>query len=248
MFKKINFQKLIATELYQFFSLIIGIAEAANPTVSKIKPQLDALTGFLPKLQAAINREKAFALTKLLQELDARRDTAISGFTMWIAGLAKHPKAVTRDAAIIVKNYLDTHGGNIYSQNYQAESAILSKIVADYNSNAALKAAIDGLGGKDWIDEIEASNNEFIATFQQRSSDMGEDANAESFYTLRGPVAAAYNSLTDMVQTRYKAALADGGDTTLLKKCIDDMNATIAQYNQLIQATKVTKTKDVKKA
>ena len=154
MIKKINLAKLVATELYQFFSLIIGIADAANPTVSKIKPERDALNGFLPRLQAAIYREKVFALTKVLQVLDDRRDMAIVGFAMWVSGLAKHPKKLTKDAAAVIKSYLDTHCSNIYSQNYQAESTILSKIVEDYGSNAALKTAVDGLGGKDWIDEI----------------------------------------------------------------------------------------------
>jgi hypothetical protein len=238
MFKKINLKNLIATELYQFFSLIIGIADAANVTQSKIKTERDALNGFLPRLQAAINREIAFALTKVLQGLDARRDAAITGFVMWITALTKHPKAATKEAALIVKAYLDTHGSNIYSQNYQVESAILSKIVADYKANASLKTAIDSLGGKDWIDEIEASNTAFITTYQQRSSDMGDDANTEAFYTLRGPAVAAYKELIDIVESRYKAAKSDGVDTSLLKKCIDDMNATITQYIQLIEATK----------
>lgn len=240
MIKKFSMGKLISTELYQFFVLIIGIVDAANPVVSKLKAERDALFAFLPKLQAAINREKAFALTKIIEALDIRRDTAISGFVMWATSLTKHPNAATKAAALVVKQYLDTHGSNIYALNYQAESAVLSKIVADYNSNASLKAAIDSLGGKDWIDEIDAANTAFIATFQQRSSDMGVDANAESFYKLRTPANEAYKELADIVVSRYKTAKADGIDTTALKKCIDDMNATIVQYQQLIEATKTS--------
>jgi Family of unknown function (DUF6261) len=241
MIKKISLKQLVSTELYQFFSLILGIVDATNPTVSKIKPQRDALNDFLQKLQAAINKEKAFALTKVLEALDTRRDDAISGLMMWITGLTKHPKAVTKEAAKIVKAYLDTHGNSIASQNYQTESAILAKIVADYNSNTPWKTALEGLGGKDWIDEIDAANTAFNTTYQQRTSDMGVATNAESFYTLRTPAVTAYLALVDIVETRYKTAVADGADTTVLKKCIDDMNATITQYQQLIEATKAAK-------
>ncbi|MFC4231565.1 DUF6261 family protein [Parasediminibacterium paludis] len=184
MIKKISLKQLVATELYQFFSLVLGIVDVANPTVSKIKTQRDVLNDLIHKLQAAINKEKGFALTKVIEALDTRRDNAISGLMMWIAGLTKHPNSVTKEAAKIVKAYLDTHGNAIASQNYQTESAILSKIVADYKSNAAWKIALDGLGGKDWMDEIEAANTAFITTYQQRTSDMGVATNAELFHYL----------------------------------------------------------------
>ncbi len=247
MIKTINLIKLVSTELYQFFNLMLGIADAANPTLSKIKPERDVLFGFLTRLQAAINREKAFALTKVIQASDDRRDDAISGFSMWITGLTKHPKPAIKEAAKIVKAYLNTHGTAIAAQNYQTESTILSKIVADYNSNASLKAAIDSLGGKDWIDEMEASNTAFITAYQQRSSEMGADTNTESFNELRPSALVAYKELTEIVESRYKTAKADGIDTTALKKCIDDMNATITQYQQLIETTKPTKKVEEKK-
>jgi hypothetical protein len=238
MIKTLKLSRLISTELYQFFYLILGIVDAANPTVSKCKPERDNLQGFMPKLQAAINREAAYALTKVIQALDLRRDTAIIGFVMWATSLTKHPKASTREAASILKAYLDTHGTAIAQQNFQVESAILSKIVVDYNSNTKLKTVTDSLDGKDWIDEIDVSNTEFIATYQQRSSEMGVDANAETFNKLRNPAIAAYFALTDIIESRYKTAKADGLDTSVLSKCIDDMNATIVQYQQLIEATK----------
>ena len=237
MIKKLNLARLTSAEFFQFLVLILGNADAANPTKSKFVAQRDATAAIIARLQQALNREQAFALTAVLDAIDKRRDIAIIGFVMWVKSLTMHPEQATRDAANMLRTYLKTMGDNIANQNQQAQTAILSKIVDDSKNNGFIKKAINDLKGTEWIDEIETANNEYISKYQQRTVEMGDAGNEESFSTMKPAALNTYSALTDIIETRFKSAKADNGDTTILQKCIDDINATITQYQQLIKAT-----------
>ena len=238
---QINFSRLTNTEFYQFLSLITKSANDADPVLSKFKLQYDALFAILARLLAALNHEQASELTKELQKIDARRDEAISGLVKWMSGLVKHPKPIKREPAIILQNYINSQGTGIAALNWQIETAILTKIVNDCKTETNLKNALTTLDGNDWIDEIEQSNNDFIDIYAKRSNEIGTNQLVESFFEVRKVAIPAFDALEDIIQTRYKAAVADKTDITLLQKCVNEMEATITQYRQLIKATQTIK-------
>lgn len=237
MIKSISLSRLNAAIFYQYMQLINGIALAANPATTKIKSKHDVYAALLVRLLAAFNREKAYELTKQIDKLDAERDALISGFVFWIKGLARHPNPAIQAAAKRINTYLKSFGNNIAGQNQQSESASLTKIVNDFKTDAELKACLTALKDTEWMPALETSNNNFIAIYQQRSSQMGADASAETFIEVRKLTVDAYLQLTDLINTRLKAAMEDGSDATALKKCVDDINATIDQYKILIATT-----------
>ncbi len=238
---QIDFSRLINTELYQFLSLVAKSAKDADPAKSKFKPEYDAVDAILKRLLDAIDREKGSELTAEIGKMDARRDAAISGFVAWIKGYLKHPNESNKEAANTLQFYMDTHGTGIATQNLQAETTILSKIVEDCKTEAALKAALATLNGTEWIAEIEQANTAFINTYANRSSQLGTEQNKESFFDVRKEAIPAYEALIDMIQTRYKTAVADKTDTAMLQKCVNEIDATISQYRQLIKATQAHK-------
>lgn len=237
----IDFTRLINTEFYQFLSLVAKAAKDADPVASKFKPEYDIVDAILIRMLAAINREKASAFTKLIEELDDRRDTAISGFVAWIKSLLKYPKLIKREQAGIMDKYLSNHGNSIATQNLQAETTILTKIVDDCKTQPQLITALITLDGKEWMDEIEDANNTFISTYANRSEELGEEGKKESFINVRKEAIPAYEALVEMINMRYKTAIADKTDTTLLQKCVNEIDATIIQYRQLIKATQENK-------
>lgn len=238
MIQTLIFSQLTSAELYQFFTLIVNGIDDAEATKNKLKTERDALAVFLPKLKNALNKEEAYSLTKLIEELDNRRDIAIAGFYAHVNSLCMHPKATTQAAAQIMKEYLKTHGSGIAKLNYQIESAILTKIIDDCKTNTTLKTACTTLGVSDWLTEIETANTGFISKYQERSGAMGLKANEDSFYMLRKPAIETYQKLIDILESRYRTAIADAAATsTTLKKYIDSINAHITQYKQLIKTS-----------
>ena len=248
MIKAIKLSRLISAEIYQFFFLIVEIAAAANSSKQKIKPQLDALAELVARLLAALNREQANALSKVLDNLDVRRDTAITGFTLWVKALTMHPNANIKAAATALKLYLKNQGDNIANQNQQKETATLTKFVTDCRTDIELQKHVETLNDPAWLIEIENSNNEFIAIYQQRSSEMGKESQKESFSAVRRLAVVAYQELSSIITTRYNVAKEDKQDIAELQKLVGDINATIGQYKQLIAQTKTHKKKEEPKA
>lgn len=243
MIQNLYTSRLTSAEFYQFLTLVLGNVDAADPDKSKIKAERDALAAILPKLKTALNREETYSLTKVIEDIDARRDEAITGFYTYINSLCMYFKTDIKDAAIVLKDYLKTHGNNIAKQNYQTETAILTKIVDDCKNNTSLKTACATIALTDWLVEIETANTAFITKYQARSGEMGLKADEESFYSLRKPAIEAYNNLIQILESRYRTAVADNtANSTTLKKCVDDINANVAQFKQLIKTSQSRKT------
>jgi len=238
---QITFSRLINAEFYQFLSLVAKSANDADPSASKFKPEYDTLVAELERLLTAINRDKALELTTVLEKQDAERDKIISGFVSWINGLANHRRPAKSEPATVIQNYLANHGSGIAAQNLQAETAILSKIVADFKSEPNLQNALSKLDGSDWMEDIEETNTAFINTYAQRNEQIGANKEKVSFFDIRSQAILAYEALVDMIQSRYKTAVADKGDTKLLQKCVNEIDAIIMQYRQLIKATQINK-------
>ena len=238
MIKKFGIARLVSAEVYQFFMLILGIVDRLNVGEQKVKLQRDAFAVLLPRMLNALNREQAYELSKTLDELDVRRDEAITGFGLWVKSLTKFNDALIKASAIALKNYLKTHGDKIYNQNLQKETAILSKIVNDFTNDETLKKHLENVKDPGWLTEIETSNNLFISNFQKRSTEMSKDENEEIFTDVRKLAVVAYEDLMEIMVNRYKVGKEDKLDVAALKNCIDDCNITIDQYKTLILQTK----------
>jgi hypothetical protein len=238
---QISYSRLINAEFYQFLSLIAKSANDADPVLSKFKPEYDALVALQERLLAAINREKALELTAVLEKQDAERDKVISGFVSWINGLANHKRPAKSEPATTIQHYLANHGSGIADKNSQAETAILSKIVADFKSEPNLQNALAKLDGSDWIEDIEETNTAFMNTYAERNGQIGAKQIKETYFDIRKDAIPAYEALVGMILSRYKIAVADKSDITLLQKCVNEIDATLIQYRQLIKATQTNK-------
>ena len=186
----------------------------------------------------ALNKEQAYELSQTLDELDVRRDDAITGFSLWVKSLTKFNNAIIKASAIALRNYLKSQGNNIANQNLQKESATLSKIVNDCRNDGILKNHLENVKDPGWLTEIETTNNLYISNFQKRSTEMSKDANEEVFTDIRKLAVPAYEALIGIIVNRYKVAKADNVEVTTLKNCIDDCNTTIEQYKTLVLQTK----------
>jgi len=241
MIDTLNTARLTNAEYLQFLVLLLEFTEASMPLQLKINDEKLVLQAIIMRLEAAFDREKAFSQTKELESLDKRRDIAITAFVLWIKCFTDHPNQVKRANAIIIHNYLKRHGSGIAQLNWQAESSVLSKIVEDIISNNELKNAVIALDGMEWITEIDDANNAFIAKYAERTVAMGENGNKENFYIVCIEAKAAYSKLVNILESRYTTAQADKVDVTAFKTLIDNFNATIIQYKELINASKPNK-------
>lgn len=241
MIDKLNSARLSSAEYLQFLVLLLEITEASMPIKLKINNEKEVLEAIIIRLKAAFDREKAFSQTKELELLDKGRDIAITAFLLWVKCLTDHPNPVKKANAIIINKYLKRHGSGIAQLNWQAESSVLTKITEDTTNNIDLKNALISLDGTEWITEINDANKAFIAKYAERTVAMGENGNKESFYVVRVPAKEAYAELVDIIESRYKTAKSDKVDVSEFKTLIDNFNATIHQFKELIKTSKPKK-------
>jgi hypothetical protein len=208
------------------YSQIIDLNGTEALMVEDEKLLLDADVTKIEALYLLLQKSE---LTPEIEALDARRDRAITGITITINGKTYYFESAVSDAANMLSEALKPYGSGIASLNYALETAQIDKIVADFTSKPKLADAASVLGLTNWISELAAANTEFNNKYLARTQEMGS-ANTDSIKELRQVANQKYYELRDMIDGYYiTKKKADPW-----KKTINELNALIDQYNQLL--------------
>lgn len=233
MIKGINLRLLRNAELLQFLDYIIKAVENGNPTALKLDAKLLALKNIYETLDALFKLPQDSLLTNDLQELDARRDLAISGISKLIEAYLNHFDPSFVNAAKLLERNLTMYGSQIYNMNYQAESATLSKIVIDWETEEPLKDAVTLLGLNEWKDELSKSNNDFITRYAERSDEYSAES-VDKIKEKRLETYTAYYALRDLILSYANIDNSIAGYQELIRK----FNTYIEQYTTLLNTRK----------
>ena len=102
-------------------------------------------------------------ITTTVQELDARRDAAITGLAMISKAYTYHFDPEISKAGVLVSKEISKYGGRIAQQTYQAETTSLESLVKDFDTDTEVKAALTLLGLDTWVTELNTSTEAFYA-------------------------------------------------------------------------------------
>ena len=228
MFLAIHYPKLRNNEFIQFIKLLVEILNSNDPEVLKVKAQCDDLTALLAILSALFKPDLGSAITKKLQEIDERRDTAITGIEMQIKSFTYCFDADKREAANLLNSSLVTYGSGLSRMNYQAETSTIASIIQKWESDANLTAALTRLDLIAWVAELKAANNLFEERYIDR---IKEDAEAPEQRTieLRKQIIQSYRTLLAHLQAHATLSTDNSYDPV-----INQTNQLIEQYNRLV--------------
>jgi hypothetical protein len=238
MIKKLRFSELVSTQFLQFFVRLLQMITGADPTKLKIILRVNTLNDLVNRIAKVIKQEQAYQETVEIKKDDDERDDAIIGYVTHVKSQTRSKKANVKAAAIFLLNYLNNLSPHIHSEDYSSESAILTKIYADYLTDVEVKNAIVTIGAQDWLTQINDANVAFEAKYKARTITMATDKTLDTYSDLRQPTKEAYYSLLNIIQARYEVALYENQDTTDYVNLINNMNALIAQTEQIIASTK----------
>ena len=222
MILSINLRGLVNAEYYQLLKLVVDKVDEANANTLKIKKVRDDLAGILPALKSALNAEVAFAETKVIQDLDQRRDDAIIGLQMIVKANTRHINTEKKDAGNLLKAFFKAQGSEISKLNYQAETSVLDKITDKLKLDAKYSQAITLLGLDEWVAELETSNQQFETVFKSRNTEISVSVTNLSFGELKKQSIPVYNKLINMVESRYATAEEDGAPTAPYQNLINE--------------------------
>jgi len=230
MFLAIHYRKLRNNEFIQFIKLLGEILNSNDPEVLKVKDQSDDLAALLATLSVLFKPELGSSITKELEEIDARRDTAITGIEMLIKTFTYYFEADKREAAILLESSLTLYGSGISRLNYQAETSTITSIIQKWESDTNLRAALTTLGLTAWLAELKAANTLFEERYIAR---LKEEANSpeEKSIDLRKQIIQSYRTLLAHLQAHATLSTDNSYDAV-----VQQINQLIEEYNRLVAA------------
>lgn len=228
MFLSIQYPKLRNNEFVQFFKLLVEIINSNDPEVLKIKSQFDELADLLASLNVIFKPESGSAITRELQEIDARRDAAITGIEMQIKSLSYYFESEKKIAAQILSNSLSAYGSSISRMNYQAETSTITSIIQKWEGDNRLISCLEILNLTKWVLELKIANNLFEERYIARLKEAAEEPEQNTI-DLRKQIIKSYRKLTAHLQSH---ATLSGNDS--YEAVVQQINQLIEQYNKLV--------------
>jgi len=217
------------SEFIQFNKDFLGITLKNDPVALKVQPQYDNQLLLLAQLEALFVKEKGSALTEEIAAQDTRRDRALIGINNVVNGYTYHFNPDTAKHADNLARQIGQYGSGIAKENYQAQTAIIDNLVADFNSKPDVADAINALQLKDWKDELVAANTAFNATYLQRTQQLG-GASPTTILAKRQELITGYYELRDFINSYF---IINKGAEPYGKVC-GELNALIEQYNTMM--------------
>ena len=230
MFLAIHYPKLRNNEFIQFIKLLSDIINSNDPEVLKVKAQYDDMGALLATISALFKPDLGSAITKELENIDERRDTAIIGLEMQIKSFTYYFEAEKREAAQLLSNSLTTYGSGISRMNYQAETSTITSIIQKWENDAKLTAAITLLGLTAWTGELKIANELFVERYIDRLKDDAASPE-EKTVELRKEIIQSYRTLLAHLEAHATLSIDNSYNAV-----IQQINQLIEQYNKLVAA------------
>ena len=228
MIHAIELKDLRNAEYLQFISDALTLVGENNPANLKVEPQMSNLQAKYDECDALFKLPLANERTEGLTILDGKRDRALGGISYVVKGYMNHYEPEMAAAADRVYKNIRQYGKSIQNQSLQAESATITNMIKDWDTNPALTADIELLQLKEWKDYLSTTNNDFIALYSQRTQDYGSEP-TDNLLGKRTETNATYYKLVEMLEARQLT-----NESISYDKVFGDLNASIDQYNTLI--------------
>ena len=229
MTNKISVNRLRNGEFLQFHNNVISIITDNNPDALSVTALLNALKATTAEAEVLFNKERGSSITEELTLLDERRDKAINGIFFLLEAHQNHFDAAMSNSARVLKTNLEAHGTGIARENYQVETTIIKKIVADWTTKPELVAAVAALGLTAWVTELDAANKAFEAKFLERNKQQGATP-TDKLKEKRLEVTAAYSKLIARLNSYYD--INEGADP--FGKVTRELNVLIEKFSSLV--------------
>lgn len=241
---KVKISRISREEFFEFLKQVAAIIAKADATKLNIKGKADDLVALFIKLQAALDKEKSSEITKLLNDLDRKRDILTSAFVKWLQAMSVYPDdAIAKDATTLL-HYVEGFGKNIATETDLAETTILSNIVAGFTNDAAKSTALTNMHGTAWITGIKDANDAFASEYNKRIVSSADNSKTESFTVVRKQATDAYIEMIELLISRYKSDKEDAKDVSGYEACMNELNTLIMKVNILAETSVARKKSD----
>ncbi|MBW8358375.1 MAG: hypothetical protein K0M63_01080 [Weeksellaceae bacterium] len=226
----IDLTKLRNAEYLQYMKDFAGIINLNAPATLQIAAKLTAFTTETAELEGLFKKALANDRTRVILQLDERRDNAINGIAAFLQGYAYHYEADKKQNAEKLLTNMAMYGSGIARQNYQSETATLNNMLNDFANKPELAAAVTAFSLQPWLSELQDANTQFNDEYLTRTQEYGA-ANPETIKSKREEVNETYYALRDRIDALHTLVETPPSPYTTV---INQLNALTDQYNALL--------------
>jgi hypothetical protein len=192
----------------------------------KIEPQFIAYIALYNKEDDVLQKIMKSMLTDDIQASDAqKRDVTFRGLVNANKAALSHYDEEVRKAAKRLQIILDAYGNVARMRSNEETSAI-------YNLNQELREKhapdVAAVGLNDWINKLEADNNEYAALVKSRNIELSQRSDL-TMKDVRKEVDAAYRTIVE----RIEALMLIEGEEAYLP-FVKRLNVTAEKYKNLV--------------
>lgn len=169
MIHAINLQRLRNSEFIQFSKNFANLIQQKDPNLLNVAQLHTSYTTQVAELEELFKTPTGSPITAEMEELDYRRDEALTGLIASINAHAHHFFPLKKQAATALQNNLNLYNTGIQRENYQSETAIINNLINDWETKPELTTALTTLGLNEWTAELKEANLLFNEKYINRT-------------------------------------------------------------------------------
>ena len=203
---RVKLNHLWNSEYSMFVSQLVAIFLKYNPEALHLKKAFERLTALMPQLAKIKAQELSNILSNQLVDLDNERDTLFNAIVAQVKNMGRLSLASIAPHVVVMNRFLDIHGRDIASANYNAETKRINDMLADFSSKEDVKAAADGLSLSIFFQQLATVNTQFANLFLQRTEDYAatETVDARAIRTETDKVLIAFFDAFEFCSSEYE--------------------------------------------
>jgi hypothetical protein len=229
MIDSIVLYKLRNGEYSQFIQDVLSITRDNNPSLMQVQAQFTALEAVAAEIESLFKVPTGSAITAELEKFDLLRDNALKGIIYAIRSNTYNDDPVVKRHADILDKHLNLFGKDITIDSYQSETSSIRNIIADWDAQPDLTAALVALGLQNWRVSLENANNSFGEYYLLRAKEQGFNA-TESLKVKRLQANEAYYDLRDTLNAYF--VIQNGAEP--YKSVVAYINGLLTNYTDLL--------------
>lgn len=202
---RLSLQSLRNSEYTIFVNQNVAIVTKYNLVDLHLQKSFDRVAAMLPDLEKIKAQELSNVLSNILRDLDNERDTLLKAMVAQTKAMSKLSLPSIAPHVVVLNRFLDIHGRDIASANYNAETERINDMLADYDAKANVIAAFAGLNLNILIDQLRTVNTQFATLFLQRTGDESaiEKVNSRAIRAETDKVLTAFYDAFDFCSAEY---------------------------------------------
>ena len=227
---RVHLSHLWNNEYCMFVSQLVAIFLKFGPETLHLKKAFDRVLALMPEIAKIKAQELGNVISNKLSDMNTERRTIIVGIGDQVKTLGRLSMPALAESVALFNRFLDKHGRDIGTKNYNANTDDFNKLLAEYDVSRELKTAATNLQLAMLFDHLKGINTEFADLYLQRDDENSsvEKVDAVAIRAEMDKTLTAFYDAFEFCSTEY--------DDVDYQTPADKMNETIQHYKTQLKA------------